>query len=193
VADSPAPRNSAPPAYPARPPEQRQSAPLVRTDLVPGVTVLFVVALLGVPLGWLWSALAPPTRARALPGLPEPAPLPLESWHEYDDLAVLTLLGLAAGVIVGIVLWLMRERRGPVTLVAAVAGSVLSAWLATLLGPSFAAARYPVGTPAAGEVVTLAPDIGTLWVLVAQPMAVALVYGTLAAWNGRDDLGRRLG
>jgi hypothetical protein len=31
-----------------------------------------------------------------------------------------------------------------------------------------------------------------VWVLLAPPFATALTYCLLAAWNGRDDLGRRL-
>ena len=58
---------------------------------------------------------------------------------------------------------------------------------------AFAEGRYPVPDPLElGEVVELAPVLETAWALVAQPLTAAFAYGTLAAWNARDDLGRRL-
>ncbi|WP_216217546.1 DUF2567 domain-containing protein [Amycolatopsis aidingensis] len=155
--------------------------------------VLSMVGLLGIPLGWIWSRLAPPQRERVVSS-DRRIPLQLESWHRFDDLVLYALLGLAAGIVTGVVVWLLRERRGPVMLLAAVAGSVLAGWLGTRMGPSFAQGLYTVTeAPQIGDVVEQAPVLESVWVLLAQPMAVALVYGLLAAWNGQDDLGRRLG
>nr|WP_232376246.1 DUF2567 domain-containing protein [Amycolatopsis aidingensis] len=165
----------------------------VKADLLPGIMVLSMVGLLGIPLGWIWSRLAPPQRERVVSS-DRRIPLQLESWHRFDDLVLYALLGLAAGIVTGVVVWLLRERRGPVMLLAAVAGSVLAGWLGTRMGPSFAQGLYTVTeAPQIGDVVEQAPVLESVWVLLAQPMAVALVYGLLAAWNGQDDLGRRLG
>nr|WP_243859366.1 DUF2567 domain-containing protein [Amycolatopsis arida] len=166
---------------------------VVKADLLPAIIVLSMVSLVGMPLGWLWARLAPPQRKRVMPE-GEPVPLQLESWHRFDDLAIFLLLGLGAGVLAGVVLWLLRERRGPVLLVAAVAGSLVAGWVGTQLGPSLAKDRYPVaGAPNVGDVLTLAPVLESGWVLLAMPMGLSLAYGVLAAWNGHDDLGRRLG
>jgi hypothetical protein len=43
------------------------------------------------------------------------------------------------------------------------------------------------------DVVPEAPHLETIWGLLAWPLATALAYGMLAAWNGMEDLGRRLG
>ncbi|WP_246257881.1 DUF2567 domain-containing protein [Amycolatopsis anabasis] len=166
---------------------------VIKADLLPAVSVLSMVGLLGIPLGWLWSRLAPPQRVRVFPNN-ELIPLQMESWHRFDDLAVFVLLGLAGGVLVGAVLWLLRERRGPVVLFAAVGGSVLGGWLAVQMGTAFANGRYEVtAAPKVGDVIEQAPRLESMWVLLAQPVTLALVYALLAAWNGRDDLGRRLG
>ncbi|RZQ59438.1 DUF2567 domain-containing protein [Amycolatopsis suaedae] len=151
--------------------------------------------MVGIPLGWLWSRLAPPQRMRVLPDLPQPVPLELESWHRFDDLVIFLLLGFGFGVVTGVVLWLLRERRGPMIMGAGVAGSVLSGLLAILLGTGmFSGWLYAVDAPPQiGDVVSVAPQIESWWVLIGQPLGVALAYGVLAAWNGRDDLGRRLG
>ncbi|GAB3503277.1 DUF2567 domain-containing protein [Amycolatopsis cihanbeyliensis] len=173
----------------------RQEPPKVKVkaDLLPAVMVLSMVGMLGIPLGWIWSRLAPPERNRVVSG-DRMIPLQLESWHRFDDLVLYALLGLAAGVVTGVVVWLLRERRGPVVLVAAVAGSLLAGWLGTRMGASFAQGMYTVTEPPrVGDVIEQAPVLESVWALLAQPMAVALVYGLLAAWNGQDDLGRRLG
>ncbi|QWF78147.1 DUF2567 domain-containing protein [Amycolatopsis sp. CA-230715] len=175
-------------------PQERPKV-VVKADLLPAVTVLSTVGLLGIPLGWLWSRLAPPERFRIVSLTEKPVPLQLESWHHFDDLAIFALLGLGIGLFTGALLWLLRERRGPVVLVAGLLGGLVAGWLASLLGPGlFAGWVYPAPSPPRlGDVVTQAPVLDTLWVLLAMPLGTALVYGLLAAWNGREDLGRRLG
>lgn len=165
---------------------------VVKADLLPAVSVLSTVALLGLPIGWLWSRLAPPERVRVLADN-QLVPLQLESWHRFDDLAIFLLLGLAAGLFAGVAVWLLRARRGPVILLAAVAGSLLAGWLGLRMGSAFAESLYAVTVPPSlGDVVEQAPRLESGWALVAAPLATAIVYGLVAAWNGNDDLGRRL-
>ncbi|MTD59495.1 DUF2567 domain-containing protein [Amycolatopsis sp. RM579] len=165
---------------------------VVKADLLPSVSVLSLIGLVGIPLGWIWSRLAPPERVRVYDGN-QLLPLQLESWHRFDDLGIYLMLALAAGIVTGSVVWLLRERRGPVIMIAAVLGGLLAGWLGTSMGAAFADSHYAItGTPNVGDVLTKAPQLESLWVLVAQPLATALVYGLLAGWNGRDDLGRRL-
>jgi hypothetical protein len=173
-------------------PRQRPRV-VVKADLLPAVSVLSLIGLIGIPLGWIWSRLAPPERVRVFDGN-QLIPLQLESWHRFDDLGIYTLLGLAAGIITGAIVWLLRERRGPVIMIAAVLGAVLAGWLGTQMAGAFANSLYAIsGTPKVGDVLNKAPQLESMWVLLAQPLATALVYGLLAGWNGRDDLGRRLG
>nr|WP_313886881.1 DUF2567 domain-containing protein [Saccharomonospora amisosensis] len=180
---------------PAQPAVKRAPAAgfTVKVDLLPAVSVVSLVGLLGIPLGWLWALLAPTQRMRVVTEEGRLVPLQLESWHRFEDMAIFLLLGLSAGLVVGTVVWLLRDRRGPVTLLAVVAGSLLAGWLAMRLGPAFADARYAVPeSPRLGAVIERAPVLESRWVLLAQPMTAALAYGVLAAWNGHDDLGRRL-
>lgn len=167
---------------------------VVKADLLPAVSILSTVALVGIPVGWLWARLAPPQRMLVRED-GTPGPLPMESWHRFDDLVIFALLGVVAGVFIGALIWLFRERRGPVVMIAAVLGSLLAAWLGALLGEGmFAGDLYALDVPPKiGDVVEQAPALDTQWVLVMQPMFTALTYGLLAAWNGLDDLGRRLG
>ncbi|GAB3466184.1 DUF2567 domain-containing protein [Actinophytocola sediminis] len=183
-------------AYQWRPPRPKV---VVRADLVPAVSVLSAVSVLGFALAWLWSVLAPAQRM-VIGNEGEPVPLSAltanqaESYHRADALVIFILLGLAAGLCTGLAVWFLRARRGPVIMIAAVLGSALGGWLATLLGESWAAGRFPLPTEVEVlDVIEMAPVVDNIWVLLAWPLTTALTYGVMAAWNGMDDLGRRLG
>jgi Protein of unknown function (DUF2567) len=163
----------------------------VRADLVPALGVLCAVAVLGLPLGWLWSRLAPPELVlRSVRAVAPGAVLSFagQSEHRFDDMAVFLLLGLAAGVLTGVALWLLlRRRRGPVVLVAAMLGSLIAAWLAMRVGLWLAAARYP-DLASTGLAFPRVPVLESSWVVIAQPFGVAVTYCITTAWNGTDDL-----
>lgn len=181
------PEPAAAPEIPAR-----TARVAVRADLLPALSTLSLVGLLGMPLGWLWSRLAPPQRSvLTVEGRPVPVEV-VESYHEFDALALFLLLTFGAGVLTAAVLWAVRRRRGPVLLVGAVLGSLVAAWLAMRMGATFAGQLYPMPTaPAAGDELAVAPEVRTGWAVLVQPLGVALVYGLAASWNGFDDLGRR--
>ncbi|APU14026.1 putative DUF2567 family protein [Actinoalloteichus sp. GBA129-24] len=161
-------------------------------DVLPALSTLSVIGLLGLPLGWLWSVLAPPMQVRVLSD-GALIPLSMESYHRFDAIAVFVLLGAALGVLTGMACWLLRQRRGPLTALAVVGGSVLAAWLAMRTGLSFAASAHPLGDQiSAGMTLVRAPGLDSPWAMVAQPLGAALAYGLATAWNGEDDLGRRL-
>ena len=166
---------------------------VVRRDLLPALSVLSFISLFGLLIGWIWSLLAPPQKM-LVDSNAQLVPLANESAHRFDDLALFVVLGFGFGVIVGYAVWLLRERRGPMIMFAAVLGSALGAWLAMQVGVSFAGGHYVInGTPHVGDLLSKAPILESPWVLIAQPLTTALAYGMLSAWNNRDDLGRRLG
>lgn len=171
----------------------RRPRAVIKADLLPSISVLSTAALVGLPAAWLWSRLAP-----AVPGVTTASgqtvalPSPY-GYHRFDDIAIFMLIGLGFGLATGAAIWLLRERRGPTIMIAGVLGSLIAAWLAVHTGLSFAAGRYAVtSAPKPGAVLDLAPRLESSWVLIAQPLATALAYGVLAAWNGMNDLGRRL-
>lgn len=171
----------------------RRPSVIVRADLLPAISVLSTAALVGLPLAWIWSRIAP-----AIPGVlntsGQPVPLPSPyGYHRFDDLAIFMLMGLVAGIATGVAIWMLRERRGPVIMLAGVVGAFIAAWLAMHIGESFAAGHYALATAAKpGAVFDIAPRLETSWGLIVQPLGTALAYGVLAAWNSTNDLGRRL-
>ncbi len=179
-----------PPEYAPRPPVPRV---VVKRDLLPSISVLSTVALLGLAVGWLWSRLAPPQR-KVITQDGQPANLIDESYHRFDALVIFMLLCVAAGVVTAVAVWYLRERRGPVVMLAATAGSALGGWLAMSVGKAWADSRWPAPTTVQPlDIVSVPPPIESAWAILLWPLTTALVYGVLAAMNGMDDLGRRLG
>jgi hypothetical protein len=185
-----------PTVYPPYVPTQwRPERPrvVIKADLLPALSVASTVSLLGLAIGWLWSRLAPPQRM-VISQDGTPVPLTAESYHRFDDLVLFVLLGLSAGVVTGLGVWFLRERRGPVIMIAATLGSAVGGWLAIQVGTAWAEGRFPIGEDVKTlDVVLKAPQLESAWALLAWPLVTALVYGVMAAWNAMDDLGRRLG
>ncbi|GAA3840672.1 DUF2567 domain-containing protein [Saccharothrix violaceirubra] len=165
---------------------------VVKRDLLPAFSVLSTTALFGLPLGWVWAWLAPPQNVIvAQDG--SLVPVTGESYHRLDGLMIFVLMGLGAGLLTGIAVWLLRSRRGPVVMVGAVLGSGAAAFLGQRTGVGSAAGRYAVeNAPKVGDLLLKAPVLESWWGLLAWPLGASLAYGCLAAWNGLDDLGRRL-
>lgn len=179
---------SVPPVY--RLPLQRPPV-RVKADILPAISLAGTSTLLAFPLVYLWSLLAPAQRLRVYEaGL---APLDLESWHRFDSLAIYGFLSIGAGLLIAAVAWLMRERRGPVMLVAAALGALGASAVGVLSQGMFNGKYEITKAPAVGDVITTAPTLDTWWVIIAAPTAAVVLYGICAAWNGLDDLGRRLG
>lgn len=180
---------SFPPNYVWRPPMPRV---VIKADLLPAVSILSTVALVGLAVGWLWARLAPPQR-KIITQDGGQATLTDESYHRFDSLVVFMLLCLGAGLVVGVAVWYLRERRGPVVLLAAAGGGALGGWLAMSVGQAWADSRWPVPSSVKPlDIVHVSPSIESAWGIIAWPLMTALAYGALAAMNGMDDLGRRL-
>ncbi|MBP2473635.1 hypothetical protein JOF53_002507 [Crossiella equi] len=166
---------------------------VVKPDLLPALSLASTLSLLGVVSAFLWSLLAPPIQHQVVNDGRTPA-IPGDSNHEFDSLAVFVLITLALGALTGAVVWLMRRRRGPVVMLGGLVGSAVAAWLGTLMGGMFTGFWYSVPTAVQlGDIYTAAPEPVHWAAIVAQPLAFIVVYGAAAAWNGLDDMGRRLG
>ncbi|SDG30868.1 Protein of unknown function [Lentzea fradiae] len=167
---------------------------VVKRDLVPALGVLLTIFACGLPAAYVWSWLAPAQLKIVSAQDSRLYPIGVESYHRLDALMVFVLIGLGAGAVTGMVVWLLRQRRGPVVMLAMTAGSAAAAWFAQWLGGSLAAGAYPLPpTIQPNDTVLVAPALETWWGILAWPLAASLAYGCCAAWNGLDDLGRRLG
>ncbi|WP_072688570.1 DUF2567 domain-containing protein [Rhodococcus marinonascens] len=167
--------------------EDVNTLPRIRLRSAAGIFcgAVTVSALVGVA----WGVLAPPEqllvvapdRGVALTG---------ESVHRFDAIGMFACAGLVVGILTAVAAWALRRSRGPVTFGAVLAGSAAGACVMALAGLGLAALRFPhPDTTATGTVVAVAPGIGTLLVLVFQPLVASVVTLVLAALNPYDDLG----
>jgi hypothetical protein len=152
----------------------------------------------------LWSVLAPVVHVVALPGAGSGSPAG-EADHAFDAVAVQVLLTGAVGVIAGAVAWHRRHRRGPVLMVAAVAGSLIAAWLAGRVGAVLATTTTPVpvlvdptavgaagvpGPPLPAVLTSLPASPGPWWTALVAGLLAALAYVLAAIVDGHEDMGR---
>ena len=167
------------------------------TDLLVAALVGVVVAALGVPLGWLWAALAPRIPIVRVEGGFTYAQSEPEQVVAADGWFM--LLGAAAGIVLAVAVWLLLRRwRGPVMAIGLVLGSLGSAWLAWWAGRHVGLAEFERarGTVAVGTRL-LAPlglrttdflaahpwDPRLTGVMAVQALAAAFVYTCCAGWS----------
>ncbi|MET8358154.1 DUF2567 domain-containing protein [Micromonospora sp. NPDC005171] len=158
---------------------------------------VLALAALGVPLGLLWAALAPDTPVLktaegAIYAEPQPEqPIAADGWF--------SLLGLAFGLIVALALWfVLRRRRGPVGLLAAVLGTLVAAPVAWQVGRRIGLATFDrlLATAPAGQAFSKPADLragGVDWLLGVLPVphgnlllpafGAAVMYTLLAGWS----------
>ncbi|HEU0102480.1 MAG TPA: hypothetical protein VFR07_09195 [Mycobacteriales bacterium] len=135
------------------------------------------VAALGVPVGLLWSLLAPrPDLVRTAEGV-DYANSETKDFIAAD--AILFLLCLAAGLLVGLVVWRWASAGGLRTLLALVGGSgvgAVVAWQVGLTDPSRAAVLAAARAGRLAARYDLPLELHAHSVLLAWPGAAALVW-----------------
>jgi hypothetical protein len=162
------------------------------------------VAVLGAPLGWLWSALAPEVPVQVVPGGVVPTEEQPEEFFAADGWFV--LLGVAFGVLAAVAVWfLLRRYRGPVALVAVTVGAVGAGLFAWWVGHKIGLSGYRrhVREAATGAHLDRPPELRAKelgwWFgfiprvqgdLLMPAIAAAVAYTMLAAWSRSPSLGR---
>jgi hypothetical protein len=166
-------------------------------SLLVGLATALTVAALGAPLGWLWSVVAPRVpvvKTEDGGALTESQPeqfVAADGWF--------TVLGLAFGVLVAVLAWmLLRRYRGPVGLLAVVVGAVGAAPIAWGLGRQIGLAEFRrlLRSAPVGEVLSRPPDLRAgrfEWVhgviptiqgdLLLPAFGAAVAYTLLAGWS----------
>lgn len=194
VSSSPAvpPEVPAPsPGAAAGPPAGRPWSPWreARRDWRWAVGVVGVLAVVGVPLGLLWWALAPRADYRITSAGPVVIGNPSEELLIADD-SIFVLIVAGLGLLAGLLTWLFRRHRGVAGLLAVafgtLAGSAVAWRIGELLGP-------PPSRAALGHVggkVTTSLTLGMLPALAVGPFVAMLVWLVAALYSRGDGLGR---
>ena len=171
------------------------------------IAIAAVLTFSGVLVGALWSWLAPPANGVvALTRAGERVHAYVGSQSEHLFIGPFLLIGfvMVVGAVAAVAAWQWRAHRGPLLLVALVAGNVGCAATAAGVGALLAHLRYG-SVDLAGAPVT--PEHRVHYVTEAAPVffgqsgwqvaltllsgaaVAALVYALAAVSNARDDLG----
>ncbi len=169
------------------------------------LALALAVAALGIPVGWLWSMVAP----RVLIGMSTDGPYLVNPEPEEYVGADMTFLaiGLGVGALLALFAWVVfRRRRGPAVAVALAVGSLAGGCIAWQFGRRIGLADYhdllaharagwqfyrPPGLRTAGLLRVLGVPVIPRGVLDAQALGVAAAYTLLAGWSRYPDLVRR--
>lgn len=145
-------------------------------DLRTAGLLVAVCILLGAPVGLLWSTIAPRLQVQLGPDGPAAQGLEGKAFIGADGSFLLVVL--AAGVLTGVLAWLLARRAGPWTVLGLLVGGLLAAKVAAVVGvrPGKAHVQALLHDPMAHGSVQLFLKLRAPWVLVGWPV------GALAAF-----------
>lgn len=158
-------------------------------DVLAALAVAAGVAALGVPLGWLWSVLAPRVEVVVGPLGPDLADYQTEAFIGADG--TFAGIGAGTGVLLGAAGWLLlRRRRGPLLALGLVAGALAGAWVAMRTGELVGAGSYERLLAAAtdGDTLRRPVEVRATGVLLVQAVSAILTYVVVAGWSRHPDL-----
>ncbi len=162
------------------------SSPEVRSAARAVVAMVLVSAVAGIG----WGFVAPAQHFVVVSGGGATS-LTGESGHVFDAVALLMCLGVILGVLSAVAVWTRRAVRGVAQLVGLVVGSAVGAAAAALAGLGVMEVRFPVPDDLElGQIVAVAPGLGTPMALIVQPLVASLVYLLLVALSPDPTLGR---
>jgi hypothetical protein len=166
-------------------------------ELLAGLGVLLAVVSIGALVGVIWSELSPRVLVQMTADGPVLANAEPKEYMGAD--AVFTLLGVAVGVGLGVLCWVVLRRwRGPVVLIALAVGSLMGACLAWQLGRRIGLADYmelrstaqvgwqfyrPPSMNSGGFIRIFGLPLFPRGALAAQALAAAFTYTMLAGWS----------
>jgi len=166
-------------------------APASSRDVPAALFLLAGLALLGVGVGLLWSALSPPVQVIITRAGPDLANYGSDEFFAVDG--TFALIGAAVGLLTGVAVWFAARRwRGPVLMGALVLGSLACGLVAWQVGRQVGLGHYHslLHSTDVGRRFSKPVDLRSKVALIPQPFFALAGYLVLAAWVARPDLGR---
>lgn len=160
---------------------------LAARDAAAGALTAVVLVLLGAPAGLLWARFAPHVSvvlSAGGPGLDDP-----ETSAFVDADVTFGVLCLVAGLLCGVLAFLLARRYGPGVALGLLAGGLLAAWVAKQTGEQVGldAFRQAVHDSAARGRVDAALRLRAVELVVAWPIGGLLAFAGMTAFVGRTS------
>jgi hypothetical protein len=160
-----------------------------RADWRTLVSLVVGLAVLGVPLGALWWALAPRADFRITADGPVAIGNPSEELLVADDVVFVLLLA-AFGLLAGLGVWLLRRSRGVAGLLGAAVGALAAGAVAWQVGELLGPGPTAEALKQVGGRVTTGLSLGSLPAMAAGPFFAVLVHVVGALSARSEGLGR---
>jgi hypothetical protein len=161
----------------------------LRADLRISARIVAVLALVGIPAGLAWWALAPRAVFRITADGPEPLGSPSTELLIADD-AFFALVLAVVGLMAGAAVWRLRRRRGVASVVAVAVGALTAAVVAWQVGELLGAGPTEEQLADVGARVTTPLTLGSSPALAVAPFLAVLAYVVAAVFTHDDGLGR---
>jgi hypothetical protein len=161
----------------------------MRTEVRTAARVVLAAVALGALGGIAWGLLAPAEQDIVV-AADRAVPLNGESGHEFDAVAIFACISAVLAVVIAVGAWLLVRPRGPVLYGGILLGSVTGAATMAVIGEGVARIRFPhVDEPQVDQIIALAPNIGTMLVLIVAPLVASLCVLIMATFSPHDNLG----
>ena len=162
----------------------------MRSQVRAAARIVAALLLVGVLAGLVWALLVPAQHFLVVTPDGRGVSLTGESSHQFDAVALFVCIAAVVGLVSAVAAWQWRSARGPTLYAGLLLGSILGAAAMAGIGESVARLRYPApDSPAVDSVVAISPGLGTLVVLIVQPLVASFVVLVIASINPLDDLG----
>ena len=157
-----------------------------RHDLAAGAYLVAALAVLGALLGVIWQWWSPPGPIGYVVAPHAIQPDETEAFIAGDGR--FAVICVAAGLLAGVVAWILKPNRGPVTGLALAVGGLLGSLLTDVVGHLLAGGTGNGKTDTVLRELPLSVHMRGL-VLLEAAIAV-LVYALCVSFAAEDDLGR---
>jgi hypothetical protein len=173
-----------------RPPALPFRAAFGVRDLRAAGVVALGAAVLGVPVGAIWAALAPHSSVTVTIEGAVIADHRQEAFIGAD--ATFAGIAVVTGLLLGIAAYLWRRRRGPWMAIGLAVGGIAGSLVAWWVGHRFGLSDYRalIAQEPGGPPFDRPVDLDATGALFLQPLVAVIVYVLAAGWSRFADLGR---
>jgi hypothetical protein len=172
-------------------PEAPRSLGTWRVPLLQAVVIVVAFAVVGALCGLLWESVWTPAQGEVVKHVWYPFSWDRAQPTYFAGAAWYVVIGFAAGLVLGALSALLLDRAELVTLVAAVAGGLLAAYLMRVVGLHRAPGDPQSIAKTAADGTKLPSDLsaGSGWLVLGFPggalTSVGVIFLTLAKRGGR--------